>query len=461
MIRDRYQGKDKIHTTNGEGMDISHIGHSSIQTPNHELHLKNILLFASATKNLLSVHKLAIDNNAFLEFYPWYFLIKNRATRKTLLRGRCEGGLYPIVASSSSSTPKQVYVVTKPTVERWHSRLDHPSSLVVQQVLNKFCLPYSKSSSIETVCDSCQKAKSHQLAYPISTSVSTIPLQQIFSDVWGPAPTSVGHHNYYVSFIDDYSKFTWIYLIKKKSDVFHNFMNFVEQKFSRKIITMQTDWGGEYEKLNPFFQKLGITHHVSCPHAHQQNGSVERKHRHIVEVGLALLANASMPLKFWDEAFLTATYLINLVPSKVINNTSPVERLLETKPDYKSLRVFGCTCWPNLRPYNSRKLTFRSKQCVFLGYSPHHKGVKCLEISTGRVYISQDVVFDENVFPFASLHPNVGTQLRKELLLLPNHLVSSNGGLNNDDHMPNNCSPMPAVSPCRLQEKILKKLMQI
>jgi histone deacetylase 1/2 len=337
------------------------------------------------------------------------------------------------VASSSSSTPKQVYVVTKPTVERWHSRLGHPSSLVVQQVLNIFCLPYSKSSSIETVCDSCQKAKSHQLAYPVSTSV--------------------GRHNYYVSFIDDYSKFTWIYLIKKKSDVFdvfHNFMNFVERKFSRKIITMQTDWGGEYEKLNPFFQKLGITHHVSCPHAHQQNGSAERKHRHIVEVGLALLANASMPLKFWDEAFLTATYLINLVPSKVINNTSPVECLLETKPDYKSLRVFGCACWPNLRPYNSRKLAFRSKQYVFLGYSPRHKGVKCLEISTGRVYISRDVVFDENVFPFASLHPNAGALLRKELLLLPNHLVSSHGGPNNDDHMPNNCSPMPAVSSLQI-----------
>jgi histone deacetylase 1/2 len=310
MIRDQYHGKDKIHTANGEGMHISHIGHSSIQTPNHELHLKNILHVPSATKNLLSVHKLASDNDAFLEYHPWHFLIKDRATKNVLLRGPCQGGLYPIVSSSSSSMPKQVYVATKPTIERWHSRLGHPLSLVVQQILNKFCLPYSKSSSVETICDSCQKAKSNQLPYPISTSVSTIPLQQIFSDVWGPTPTSVGRHNYYVSFIDDFSKFTWIYLIKKKSDVFdvfHNFMNFVERKFSRKIVTMQTDWGGEYEKLNPFFQKLGITHHVSCPHAHQQNGSAERKHRHIVEVGLALLANASMPLKFWDEPFLTAT----------------------------------------------------------------------------------------------------------------------------------------------------------
>ena len=137
---------------------------------------------------------------------------------------------------------------------------------------------------------------------------------------------------------------------------------------------MQTDWGGEYEKLHDFFTKIGISHHVSCPHTHQQNGSAERKHRHIVEVGLSLLAHASMPLKFWDEAFIAATYLINRTPSKVIQYETPLEHLFHQKPSYTSLRVFGCACWPNLRPYNARKLQFRSKQCVFLGYSNLHKG---------------------------------------------------------------------------------------
>jgi histone deacetylase 1/2 len=131
--------------------------------------------------------------------------------------------------------------------------------------------------------------------------------------------------------------------------------------------------GGEYEKINSFFQRIGISHHVSCPHAHQQNGSAERKHRHIVEVGLALLANASMPLKFWDEAFLTATYLINLLPSKVINFDTPVQRLLNETLDYSSLRVFGCVCWPNLRPYNAHKLSFRSTRCTFLAIAPVRK----------------------------------------------------------------------------------------
>lgn len=78
-----------------------------------------------------------------------------------------------------------------------------------------------------------------------------------------------------------------------------------------------------------------------------------------VEVGLALLANAHMPLKFWDEAFLTATYLINILPTRVLDLKTATEVLLKTKPDYSSLRIFGCACWPNLRPFNSRKVEFR------------------------------------------------------------------------------------------------------
>jgi histone deacetylase 1/2 len=182
----------------------------------------------------------------------------------------------------------------------------------------------------------------------------------------------------------------------------------VEKQFDRKILTMQTDWGGEYQALHSFFTKIGIVHHVSCPHTHQQNGSAERKHHHIVEVGLSLLAHASMPLKFWDEAFLAATYLINRIPSKVIDNTTPLKRLFHQKPDYSFLRTFGCACWPHLRPYNTRKLEFRSKQCVFLGVSDMHKGYKCLDITSGRVYISRDVIFDETVFPFSTLHANAG-----------------------------------------------------
>jgi histone deacetylase 1/2 len=230
-----------------------------------------------------------------------------------------------------------------------------------------------------------------------------------------------------VSFIDDHTKFVWIYLLHKKSEVFQCFKDFqtlVERQFDKKIRSIQTDWGGEYQALSPFFKRVGITHRVSYPHAHQQNGTAERKHRHIVEVGLTLLAHASMPLKFWDEALLTAVFLINRLPSRVINNETPFYRLFGKEPDYTSLRTFGCACWPHLRPYNTTKLSFRSKQCVFLGYSNQHKGFKCLDPKEGRVYISRDVTFDEHVFPFAALHPNAGARLRAEIALLPDILIN-------------------------------------
>jgi histone deacetylase 1/2 len=293
-------------------------------------------------------------------------------------------------------------------------------------------------SNKTSVCDACQQAKSHQLPYSRSVSSTSFPLELVHSDVWGPAVESVGRKRYYVSFVDDFSRFTWIYFLKYKSEVFqkfHEFQKLVERQFDRKILAMQTDWGGEYQKLNSFFSQVGIIHHVSCPHAHQQNGVIERKHRHIVEVGLSLLAHASMPLKLWDEAFMAATFLINRLPSKVIENHTPFEKLLQQKPEYSSLRIFGCACWPNLRPYNRHKLELRSKQCAFLGYSNLHKGYKCLDIQFGRVYVSRDVIFDEGVFPFSTLHCNAGARLRAEIALLPPSLVPFIGTEQLVDHV--------------------------
>lgn len=87
------------------------------------------------------------------------------------------------------------------------------------------------------------------------------------------------------------------------------------------------------------------------------------------------------------------------------------------------LRTFGCACWPNLRPYNNRKLQFRSRRCVFLGYSNLHKGFKSLDPFEGRIYISRDV-FDEHVFPFSQMHPNAGARLRAELVVLPDVVLN-------------------------------------
>jgi histone deacetylase 1/2 len=106
------------------------------------------------------------------------------------------------------------------------------------------------------------------------------------------------------------------------------------------------------------------------------------------------------------------------MPSRVIHNSTPIELLTKHKPNYQFLRTFGCACWPNLRPYNAHKLEFRSRQCVFLGYSPLHHGYKCLDRSTGRVYLSRDVVFDELVFPFSDGPSSVINPYHEHAVLL-------------------------------------------
>jgi hypothetical protein len=145
-----------------------------------------------------------------------------------------------------------------------------------------------------------------------------------------------------------------------------------------------------------------------------------------------------MPLKYWDEAFLVATYLINRTPTKLLNYDTPLFKLLGATPDYSSFRVFGCACWPNLRPYNSHKLQLHSTRCVFYGYSNMHKGFKCLDVATGQINISHDVIFDESVFPFASMHPNAGVRYHSSVLL---NLLGSNDVTNEF------CAPAMMVVP--------------
>jgi histone deacetylase 1/2 len=215
-IRDKYHGQDQVHTASGSGMKISNVGRTILYTPHQNLHLKNILHVPAANKNLASIHKLTSDNDALIEFHPNLFLIKDRVTKRVIHQGKCEGGLYPLRLQEAKSQ-KQVFGAIKPSTSRWHSCLGHPSFPIIERVVKNNSLPCVSDENSSSMYDSCLRAKSRQLPYPKSTSVSHAPLELIFSDVWGSAPTSVGRHTYYVSFIDDYSKYTWIYLIKKKN----------------------------------------------------------------------------------------------------------------------------------------------------------------------------------------------------------------------------------------------------
>nr|KYP63508.1 Retrovirus-related Pol polyprotein from transposon TNT 1-94 [Cajanus cajan] len=104
----------------------------------------------------------------------------------------------------------------------------------------------------------------------------------------------------------------------------------------------------------------------SCPHTHQQNGTVERKHRHIIEVGLTLLSSAGLPHLFWTDAFSNAIHVINRLPTSTLKLKSPYEILFKKLANYFLLKPFRCACYPHLRPFNSHKMDFRSSQCIFI-----------------------------------------------------------------------------------------------
>lgn len=136
-------------------------------------------------------------------------------------------------------------------------------------------------------------------------------------------------------------------------------------------------------------------------------------------MGLTLLAKASMPLRFWDEAFRTLVFLINILLSIILSKKSLLEVLFKHKLDYSFLKVFGYSFYPNTRPYNKHKLAFKSTECKYLGFSLNHKGYKCLNKSR-YIYISRDVFYETSFsYPAFSFHTSPNTVSNFQSLLRP------------------------------------------
>ena len=164
----------------------------------------------------------------------------------------------------------------------WHNGLGHPSDSVLNST---FCpLVFNKSTSPDIVfnkdsivrhCKHCLSGKMCQLLFKESVFKSSRPLELVHSDVWGPAPVvSINDYKYYLVFVDDFTKFTWLYLLKFKSDVFTIFKYFkaiVENLLDHKIKILRTDYGGEFtfNAFKEFCSTQGITHQLSCPHTPQ------------------------------------------------------------------------------------------------------------------------------------------------------------------------------------------------
>ncbi|CAA7054824.1 unnamed protein product [Microthlaspi erraticum] len=337
--------------------------------------------------------------------------VKDLNSGVPLIQGKTKDELYEWPASMSTINSFFASSSPKTTLVDWHNRLGHPSLSTLKSLLSSLSIPFSQSVTPHSLCSDCSINKSHKLPFSQSSIVSTKPLEYIFSDVWTSPVISIDNFKYYLVLIDHYTRYTWLYLYPLKTkaqvkDVFIPFKALVENKFNTKIGTFYSDNGGEFVALRSFLSASGISHLTSPPHTPEHNGISERKHRHIVETGLTLLTHAGMPKSYWTYAFAAAVYLINRLPTPVIDNNSPFQKLFATSPNYSKLRVFGCLCFPWIKPYNSHKLEDRSTPCAFIGYSPTQSAYLCLQPSSGRIYVSRHVKFDEHIFPFQKQSSN-------------------------------------------------------
>ncbi|XP_049935028.1 retrovirus-related Pol polyprotein from transposon RE2 isoform X2 [Nymphaea colorata] len=319
--------------------------------------------------------------------------------------GSATDGLYrlPVQVASAliSATSGQLSgAEDRSTIMRWHERLGH---LPFQLIKKLFPSLFHSMSMDSFTCEVCQLAKHVRASYPISFNKTTRPFALVHYDVWGPSgvPTCRGFH-YFMTLIDDYSRCTFVYLLKERSEVLvivKNFVAFVETQFQTSVQAFRTDNAREYvsQSLDDFLKSKGIVHETSCSYTPPQNGVAERKNRHLLDVTRAIMFHRRVPKRYWGDALLTSAHLINRMPTRVLQGHSPYSMLWPTQNPWPlTPRVFGCVCFVHDHSPTLKKLDPRSIKAVFLGYSSTQKGYKCVDPTTSEVYVSRDVTFHEH-----------------------------------------------------------------
>lgn len=313
----------------GSLLKINAIGDTLISDGKNELLLHDVLHVPQLTRNLLSVSQLTSQYPLNCEFTDKLLCIKERATCRTMLTGQRKGDLYVL------SKSKEVYFSNRQNTaseELWHQRLGHPQKSAVQFLRTQNLILVSSNKKIDSICESCQLGKLSKSPFTSSSS--------LHCDTWGPTPVlSLGKFRYYACFIDDYSHYIWLHPLRSKSDfvdVYLAFESYVQRQFDKKIKVFHSDGGGEFvnNRLSSHFRKEGIIHQLSCPHTPEQTGIVEHRHRIIRELGMTMIFHSGVPHSLWVEAFTTATFLINRLPSSFLNFTSAYFLLYGNHPNY-------------------------------------------------------------------------------------------------------------------------------
>ncbi|MCO5563189.1 hypothetical protein L7F22_016826 [Adiantum nelumboides] len=286
--------------------------------------------------------------------------------------------------------------------ELWHARFGHVGygSLMTLQRHNMVQDLSLLEMPPRHVCEGCVLGKMHRFAFSQDGFVrATRKLQLVHSDVCGPMRTpSVGNSLYFVTFIDDFSRFCWVYPLNAKSDVFaifQHYVSMVENETGCKVQTLRTDRGGEYMsgEFKDFLGKKGIKHQCTMPYTPQQNGVAKRKNGSLMEMARCMLKAKSLPHKLWMEAVACVAHVLNRCPTHALKTITPYESWYDRKPSISYLRVFGCLAYAHIPHQLRGKLDDKAVKCIFVGYNSGSKGYRLYNPATNKIFESRDVIF--------------------------------------------------------------------
>ncbi|KAI3767607.1 hypothetical protein L2E82_17860 [Cichorium intybus] len=309
-------------------------------------------------------------------------------------------GVYETVECVDNLGHSVNYIYSTSGVEKaclWHSRLGHISKKRIAQ-LQKDGVLESFDLRSDDVYESCLLGKMTKSPFKGSFERSEGLLDIIHTDVCGPfRSTTKDGTRFYVTFTDDFSRYSYIYLIKQKSDTFEKFKEFkneVENQLGRKIKTLRSDRGGKYLSIEflEYLKECGIVSQLTPPRTPQLNGVAERRNRTLLDMVRSMMSRASFPIHFWGYALKTAAHILNLVPTTKVAKT-PHEMWTGKVPSLAHIKVWGCEAF--VRRETQDKLAERSERCFFLGYPKQSFGYLFYRPSEDVVFIARRAVFRE------------------------------------------------------------------